>query len=129
MAHEDVFAGCHLGRDKTLSRLRAKFHWPGMARDVREICECCTVCQLNRDTNPRLTRELELFPEIQGPFLRLGIDHVGPLPETERGNRYVLVVVDRFTHWVEALAVPDVTAETTARVLLAEAGMGYQLRF
>ena len=80
----------------------------------------CTVCQLNRDTNPRLTRELELFPEIQGPFLRLGIDHVGPLPETERGNRYVLVVVDHFTHWVEALAVPDVTAETTARVLLSE---------
>ena len=50
----------------------------------------------------------------------MGIDHVGPLPETERGNRYVLVVVDHSTHWVEALAVPDVTAETTARVLPAE---------
>ncbi len=39
---------------------------------------------------------------------------------TPRKNKYILVVTDHFTKWVEIFAVPDQSAETTARVILNE---------
>ncbi|KAL7879130.1 hypothetical protein AOLI_G00101040 [Acnodon oligacanthus] len=41
------------------------------------------------------------------PMERVGVDVLGPFPETERGNKYVLVAMDYFTKWPEACAVPD----------------------
>lgn len=38
---------------------------------------------------------------------RIGNDIVGPLPVTNDGNEYVIVLCDYFTKWVEAYAVPD----------------------
>ncbi|KAE9140019.1 hypothetical protein PF010_g355 [Phytophthora fragariae] len=43
--------------------------------------------------------------DLTGPFSLLVVDAVGPLPETERGNKYILVFVDYFTRWAEAFAV------------------------
>ena len=54
---------------------------------------------------------------IGGPFEMLGMDFVGALPETERGNKYLLVVSDYFTKWAEAIPFPDQKAVTTARAL------------
>ena len=57
---------------------------------------------------------------VGAPLDRLGIDILGPLPLTPRGNKYVLVVTDYFTKWVEIFAIPDQTAVTCAVVLLTE---------
>ena len=46
------------------------------------------------------------------PMDRFSIDVLGPLPRTARGNKYILVVMDYFSRWVEILPVPDHTAET-----------------
>ncbi|GMF32083.1 unnamed protein product [Phytophthora fragariaefolia] len=43
--------------------------------------------------------------DLTGPFSLLVVDAVGPLPETERGNKYILVFVNYFTRWAEAFAV------------------------
>ena len=32
---------------------------------------------------------------------RVHIDIMGPLMETQKGNKYILVIVDQFTKWVE----------------------------
>ena len=37
------------------------------------------------------------------PFERIALDIMGPLPESQRGNRYILVINDNFTGRVEAL--------------------------
>ena len=50
----------------------------------------------------------------------LSTDVLGPLPVTPRSNRYILVVTDHFTKWVEIFAVPDQTAVTSANVILNE---------
>ena len=46
------------------------------------------------------------------------MDVLGPLPQTESGNRFILVVSDYFTKWTEAYALPDHTAETVATHLI-----------
>ena len=48
------------------------------------------------------------------------MDIMGPLPETPRGNRYILVVGDYFTKWKEAYPLPDMEALSIAKVLVNE---------
>ena len=54
------------------------------------------------------------------PLDRLHIDALGPFPESEKGNRYILVLVDQFTKWTEAYAVPNISSEMTAKCLVEE---------
>ena len=57
---------------------------------------------------------------IAKPFERVTMDITEPLPKTNCGNRYILIVVDIFTNNVKAYAVTDLNARTTAKVFLNE---------
>ena len=48
------------------------------------------------------------------------MDIVGPVSRTQRGNRYILTVVDHFTKHVEAYALQDQEAVSIARVFVTE---------
>ena len=50
----------------------------------------------------------------------LATDYLGPFPVTERGNRYILLLTDHFTKYVEIMTVPDITAEVCAARILNE---------
>ncbi len=50
-------------------------------------------------------------------FYRVALDTVGPLPETESSNKYILVAIDHYSKWCEARAVSDHGAKTAARFL------------
>ena len=49
---------------------------------------------------------------------RWGVDFARPLPRTKKGNRYVLVMIEHFTKWLELVALPNKTSKLTARALL-----------
>jgi hypothetical protein len=48
------------------------------------------------------------------PWDTLAIDYLGPLPLTENGNKYIMVLTDYFTKYVEVLSVPNQLAEDCA---------------
>ena len=54
------------------------------------------------------------------PMERIHLDFLGPLPKTQQGNEYILVIVDQFTKWVECIPLPSQTAEVTARAAVNE---------
>ena len=54
----------------------------------------------------------------EGPMQHVALDILGPLPETDRLNKYVLVVGDYFTKSTEAFPLPNMEPETVARCLV-----------
>ena len=54
------------------------------------------------------------------PLERVAMDIMGPLPLTDRGNKYILVVADYFTKWTEAYALENQEAKTVARVFVEQ---------
>jgi len=57
--------------------------------------------------------------EIDTPFQRVTIDLIGPLqPTTDRGNRYILIIVDYATRYPDAVALRGIETERVAEALV-----------
>jgi hypothetical protein len=52
---------------------------------------------------------------VDEPWEMISIDITGPLTKTADGNIYIIVAIDHFSKFVEAKALTNFTAETTAR--------------
>ncbi|GBO26643.1 Retrovirus-related Pol polyprotein from transposon 412 [Araneus ventricosus] len=48
----------------------------------------------------------------------MALDILGPFPVTTKGHQYVLVLMDYFTKWPEAIPIPDQEASTVAEELI-----------
>ena len=118
LMHDSPMSG-HLGKKKTISRVLQHFYWYGLREDVKNWIRQCDTCEAIKI--PPVRPWAPLGAKLVGaPLDRLGTDFLGPLPLTSRGNRFILVVTDYFTKWVEIFAVPDQTAVTTAELILNE---------
>jgi transposase InsO family protein len=111
--------GGHAGLTKTSEQVKYRAYWVGWTADVRaEVGRCDACAQYHRGSAPR---QVGLQPMPVGePWERLGIDITGPHPRSSRGNEYALTVVDHFTKWAEAYAIPNHQATTVARKLVNE---------
>ena len=81
-----------------------------MFDDVICFINACPACKRYKK-GKRARAPLRSFPLI-GPWHMVGMDVVGPFSETKAGNKYALCVVDYFTKWPEAIAIPDQKTET-----------------
>jgi transposase InsO family protein len=118
LLHSGVTGG-HMGLTKTCEQVKARAYWIGWASDVRtELTKCNACAQYHMGNAPR---QVGLQPMPVGePWERLGIDITGPHPRSSRGNEYALTVVDHFSKWAEAYAIPNHKAMTVARKLVNE---------
>ena len=107
----------HLGREKTLKKIQSRFYWPGMTSDIARWCEMCTLCSQRRDGPGKAPMQ---HKTVYGPMECIALDVIGPLPETDNGNQYILVIGDYFSKWMEGYAVPNHTAQTVADVLVTQ---------
>ena len=110
--------GAHMGINKTIAKLRRRFYWPGYREDVIRWCQWCEKCQRHkRGTQKRAP--LQHRP-VGMPMEKVAMDIVGPLPETEANNKYILVIGDQFTKYTDAYALPDQTSMTVADTLVTK---------
>ena len=65
----------------------------------------------------KFSAELHPIPVKDKVWHTIGVDMIGPLPETPRGNKYLLTVSCLFSKWPEATALPDKTAAGVAEFL------------
>ena len=115
--YHDACSGSHFGTRRTLEKIRFRFYWPGQRHDVENWCKSCEKCASRK--SPSKTRRAPLQIDIAGyPLQRVAMDILGPLPLTDRGNRYVLVVGEYFTKWMEAYPMPNMEAGTVADIFV-----------
>ena len=111
-----VHRQAHAGAAAVVRRLRLSWFWPGMVRHVRRQLRTCETCQAAKHGG-KTARSGRGRLYAGRPWQVVAVDLVGPMPETERGNRWILVVADHFTRWADALPIEDSTAATVAKVL------------
>jgi hypothetical protein len=77
----------------------------------------CDTCAANRGPRNR-TRGLKNQYNVGAPFERTAIDIAGPFPESDRGNKYLLIAMDYFTKWPEVYAFPNQEASAVGDALV-----------
>ena len=106
----------HMGYSKVYAMIVTRFYWYNMSQDLLRWTRACKSCQQSK-RGPGGSRS-ELKQEIVGaPMERMAMDLQGPFPESQRGNRYILVIQDYFSKWVEIFAIPDKNGKTIATIL------------
>ena len=51
-------------------------------------------------------------PIVNRPFQCISMNFVGPLPTTDKNNKYILVVIDLFSRSTKQFATSDKSSET-----------------
>lgn len=101
-----------------------------MTGDIKRFVETCDVCQKVNDKfskPPTKLRPIPIESEIWHQVwsqvknymllqfnLQVGIDLIGPLPLTKDGNKYIITMIDYFSKWPEAQALPNKCAQGVA---------------
>ena len=106
----------HAGIQKTVKRLLLDWYWPGMTTDVRHYINTCEICQRAKQGG-LLANQGRRRMFAGRPWQKVAVDLVGPMPETPRGNKWILVLTDHFTRWQDAIPLVDATAPTVATAL------------
>lgn len=117
--HHDIPSAAHQGIARTKAKLKEKFFWVRLSRDIESYVLSCSICNKNKK-NKRYGKVPLTEYQAGAPMERVHIDFIGPLPRTEQGNEHCLMMVDQFTKWVECIPLPSQKAEVTARAAIDE---------
>ena len=106
--HEGICGLYSGGRSMATRALRAGYYWPTMESDAAEYVKKCKKCQ-------EFGNILRVKPEVlhhmnsSWPFVQWGIDIIGALSLGKGQCKFLLVVVDYFTKWIEVEPLASIT--------------------
>jgi transposase InsO family protein len=110
----DIHAGIcgHHVAPRTLvgNAFRPGFYWPTAVADASEIVRTCEGCQFYARKSNLPAHVLRTIP-ITWPFAVWGLDIVVPLQKSPGGFTHLLVVIDKFSKWVEVCPITNLKAE------------------
>ena len=107
--HDDC---AHPGFLKTYERVSRTCWFPKYQRFVKKYIEGCVRCLFFKNEGKQQGR-LHLIQKQARPFHTVHLDHIGSLPTTDQGNKYLFLLVDAFTKFIWLTAVKTkTTAET-----------------
>jgi transposase InsO family protein len=115
LCHLPKIAG-HPGSTKMYTQMRKLFYWPRMAIDINRYVSSCPSCVKKSLRVSRKTMKLQLFPP-SSPMEFIAMHILGPLTQTDKGNRFLLVVTDRFSKLTRAYPLASTTADVVAKTL------------
>jgi RNase H-like domain found in reverse transcriptase/Integrase zinc binding domain/Integrase core domain len=112
LGHYPNAAG-HPGSNRLYRSIRREFFWPGLILDCKVFVSRCPSCARQRLKAQKRTKWMKLFPP-SAPLEFVGIGILRPLPETKRGNRFLLMMTDRFSKVTKVAPLRHITADDVA---------------
>jgi len=90
---------------------RQGLYWPSMLKDCIEYAKGCQECQKHAGIQHVPASELHSIVK-PWPFRGWALDLIGEIKHASSKNqRYILVGIDYFTKWIEAISLPNVDQE------------------
>jgi len=116
--HDNKMSGAHLGVHKVYNKIRTRYHWPLMHKQIKAYVTSCILCQKRKPDKSIQVGKMRTYPVENGiPFSDVTIDYIGPLMNS-RGLKYILVATCRVTKYCVAKACRNADAKTTTTFLL-----------
>jgi putative transposase len=112
--HTSITSG-HFGINKTIARVGSRFWWLRWRADVSAFVTECHSCQMTK-TGLHCPGTLQpIRPTRPGELITSDIK--GPLPESEDGNKFILVMIDHFSKFIKLYPLHAIDATETARAI------------
>jgi hypothetical protein len=109
----------HPGVRRTLKMVSRQYTWRRLAKGTTQYVRACKGCLAQKCKTTRTVGLLKPAPMLE-PFSVLAIDHVGPLPRSKKGHRFLLTVCCPFTGYFEAFPTRTANAKTVVNILVNE---------
>lgn len=114
--HTDPLSGGHCGTKKLYAKIRTKYHWKNMTRDISKFVKLCNSCTRNK-IKPSNKEKLIITPTPIKPFNIVIVDTIGPLPTSDHGNKFAVTLICDLTKYLVTIAIPDKAASTVAKAI------------
>jgi len=113
--HDSVDVG-HPGQHRMLELLKKNYWWPGPKEDIKRYVQGCIKCQQNKVQHQKEAGELHPLEIPQGPWQKISIDIIGPLPKSN-GMDAIVIIVNRFMKMIRLKATTmNISLEGIAKI-------------
>ena len=122
----------HPGRD-TMLRYISDIWWPKIHREVVTTAKCCDQCNnAGKNIKPLLKqKQCGEIPKSEKANDEIALDFAGPFKNAEHGKKYLLVAIDNFSAWPDALFLHKPTTKKVIEFLknyISQYGIPKQIR-
>jgi len=107
-----------MGVKKTQVKVAKQAYWVGWSKDV------CDVCAKYHCGATKNQGELQNMC-VGAPWERVAIDITGPHPQSTKGNKFMIMVLDHFTKYAFTFPVRSHDAITVAKYLVERVFLVY----
>ncbi len=119
---EEVLRVCHdesghWGFDRTAALIRAEYYWPRWTVDLNVYLQGCVECASHSRVESQQMTKMTQYTVME-PMFQMSMDILGPIANSSMGYNCILVVMDHFSKWVEAIPLYDQRAATIAEALV-----------
>lgn len=107
----------HFGINKTYNLCKELFGWRNMRRTIINYVVKCDICQKAKYTNQKNEGAMRnIISEKPGQLIC--VDFFGPLPSSKYGMKWIFVVVDNFSKYVQLYPLRTARTSTALNKLL-----------
>lgn len=118
--HDHALSGGHLAFRPTYDKIRQKYWWPTMNRDVHKWCQECRACQRRITAHNRPKLPTGHLP-VERPFPIIYVDLVEYKSESVSAAgvkcKIILSMMDHLTRFTLLTPIPNKSADTVAKAI------------